>query len=156
MSFRDDSVLFQHLRKVYEQPQGRVRRQIFRPLLLPPVPRFLESRVSRAEKNLVRDCQECIATIWCLCNKTNKLKKTKEEGHQAELNTSEKGAASGYAEDTRKTECSASDLGSRGVASGVAGGSSGRQPVTGPYWFMPVPMNWKAPGFCASSTLGGQ
>src|SRR6266516_1030830 len=82
----------------------------------------------------VRDCQECIATIWCLCNKTNKLKKTKEEGHQAELSRPEKGAASGYAEGTRKTECSASGLGSRGVASGVAGGSSGRQPVTLDYY----------------------
>jgi hypothetical protein len=51
-----------------------------------------------AEANM-RDCQECIATIWCLCIKTNKLKKTKGEGHQAELNRPEKGTASGYAED---------------------------------------------------------
>ena len=58
----------------------------------------------------MRDCQECIATIWYLWNKTNKLKKTKGEGHQAKLNTPEKGAASGYTEGTRKTECSASGL----------------------------------------------
>jgi len=52
-------------------------------------------------------------------------KRPKEEegkgGQQAELNRPEKGAASG---------CPACGLGSYGVASGVAGGSSGRQPVT--------------------------
>src|SRR5256885_9077441 len=57
------------------------------------------------------------STIWCLWYKTNKLKKKWKGERQAELNRPEKEAASG--------------LGSCGVASGFAGGSSGRQPVTG-------------------------
>ena len=56
------------------------------------------------------------STIWCLWYKTNKLKKKWKGERQAELNRPEKEAASG--------------LGSCGVASGFAGGSSGRQPVT--------------------------
>ena len=56
------------------------------------------------------------SNIWCLCYKTNELKKKEgKRGRQAGLNRPEKGAAGG--------------IGSCDVTSGLAGGSSGRQLV---------------------------
>src|SRR4051794_22694826 len=56
------------------------------------------------------------STIWCLWYKTKKLKKKWKGERQAELNRPERRQLVAF--------------GSYGVASGFAGGSSGRQPVT--------------------------